>query len=187
MDQPMPALLRPVSPGWRLLAPNLLLFQAGWFAAVLGAANGMPWLGHFAITAILAFHLYRAANPAREAGLILGVLAVGLVFESILAASGWVAYADHAAATPPLWMIALWANFAATLNVALRSLRHRGWQLALLGLAGGPLAYWGGASLGVMTWLDVWPVLAYLALGWAVLTPLLGRLALHFDGYRHGL
>ena len=187
MNQSTPALLRPVSPDWRLLAPNLLLFQAGWFAAVLGAANGMPWLGHLVIAAILAFHLYRAVDPAKEAGLILGVLLVGLVFESMLAASGWVAYTDHAAATPPLWMIMLWANFAATLNVALRSLRNRSWQLALLGLVGGPLAYWGGTGLGAMKWLEPEAVLLYLALGWAVLTPLLGRLALRFDGYRHGL
>ena len=24
---------------------NFLVFQAGWFATVLGAANGAPWLG----------------------------------------------------------------------------------------------------------------------------------------------
>jgi hypothetical protein len=55
--------------------------------------------------------------------------------------------------------------------------------LAALGFVGGPLAYWGGASLGAMAWMEIWPAFAYLALGWAVLTPLLGRMALHMDGY----
>lgn len=172
--------------GWRLLVPNLVLFQAGWFAAVLGAANGMAWLGPVVIAAILAFHLHRASNRASEAGLILTVLLVGLCFESVLAASGWVAYPGHDSILTPLWMVALWANFAATLNVALRSLRPRTWLLAALGGIGGPLAYWGGAGLGAMNWLETWPVLLYLALGWAILTPLMGRLALKLDGYRHG-
>lgn len=187
MDQPLPALLRPASPNWRVLAPNLLLFQAGWFAAVLGAANGMPWLGILVIAGSLAFHLYRASEPAREARLVVVVLLVGLMFESVLAASGWVAYADHAASTPPAWMVALWANFAVTLNIALRSLRTRAGLLAALGLVGGPLAYWGGAGLDALSWQDPGPAFVYIALGWAFLMPLLGRLALRLDGYRHGI
>ena len=183
---------KPVAPptasaGWRLLLPNLLLFQAGWFAAVLGAANGMAWLGPLAIAFILAFHIYRAGDRTREGLLILAVLLVGLAFETLLAFSGWVAYPGHESWIAPLWMIALWGNFAATLNVALRSLRSRAWLLAALGLVGGPLAYWAGAGLGAMAWLQTWQVLLYLALGWALLTPLMGRLALNFDGYRHGL
>jgi hypothetical protein len=172
--------------GWRLLVPNLLLFQAGWFAAVLGAAHGMAWLGPPVIAVILAFHLYRASERAREAGLVLAALLVGLAFESLLALTGWVAYPGPESFLAPLWMIALWANFAATLNVALRSLRTRAWLLAALGGIGGPLAYWGGANLGAMQWLETAPVLIYLALGWAVVTPILGRLALKLDGYCHG-
>lgn len=187
MPEQKPATPSRVAPtGLRLLVPNLVLFQAGWFAAVLGAANGMSWLGPLAIGFILAFHLYRASERSREGLLILAILLVGFVFESLLAFSGWVAYPGHESWIAPLWMIALWGNFATTLNVALRSLRSRTWLLALLGMVGGPLAYWGGASLGAMTWLEPWPVLAYLALGWAFLTPLLGRLARNFDGYRHG-
>jgi hypothetical protein len=100
--------------------------------------------------------------------------------------TGWVAYPGPESFLAPLWMIALWANFAATLNVALRSLRTRAWLLAALGGIGGPLAYWGGANLGAMQWLETAPVLIYLALGWAVVTPILGRLALKLDGYCHG-
>lgn len=190
MDQPLPAMLRtgampPAAADWRMLVPNLLLFQVGWFAAVLGAANGMAWLGPAVIALVLAIHLARARQRGNEAALIVLVLATGFAFESFLAGSGWVAYPDHASTGAPLWMIALWANFAATLNVSLRSLRARSWLLAALGGIGGPLAYWGGANLGAMQWLETAPVLVSLALGWATITPLLGRLALKLDGYRH--
>jgi hypothetical protein len=74
-------------------------------------------------------------------------------------------------------MVALWANFAATLNVSLGALRARPWLAALLGGLGGPLAYWGGAGLGAMRLVEPLPALLVLAAGWAALTPLLFRLA----------
>lgn len=175
------------SMGWRLLLPNLVLFQIGWFAAALGAANGVDWLGPLVIASVVAFHLYRAPDLKRETGLMLLVVLVGLIFESLLALTGWVAYPGHDAVFAPLWMVALWANFATTLNLALRNLRTRAWLLGLLGLFGGPLAYWAGANLGAMTWLSVWPTLLFIGLGWAALLPVLGRLALLVDGYRHGI
>ena len=32
---------------------NVLLFQSAWFAAVMGAARGFPWLGPAAVTVAL--------------------------------------------------------------------------------------------------------------------------------------
>ena len=54
---------------------NFLVFQAGWFATVLGAANGAPWLGPVAVLA------------AAIAG-----AAFGLVPAAISFASGVVAF-----------------------------------------------------------------------------------------------
>lgn len=188
LTRPKPALpSREPSSGWRRLLPNLVLFQIGWFAAVLGAANGLAGLGPLVIACVVGFHLYRATDPKHETGLMLAVLLVGLVFESLLALTDWVAYPGHDAALAPLWMVALWANFATTLNLALRQFRARAWALALLGLIGGPLAYWAGANLGAMIWLNSQAVLVFIALGWAALLPVLGRIALTFDGYRHGI
>jgi len=44
------------------LALNVLLFQAGWFACVLGAAQGLPWIGLLAAVAIVA-----GTSPRRPA------------------------------------------------------------------------------------------------------------------------
>jgi Zn-dependent protease with chaperone function len=57
--------------GW---LPNLLAFQAAWFATVLGAANGLPWLGPvctlwvLALGWALAFPLLLAVSRQGEAG-----------------------------------------------------------------------------------------------------------------------
>jgi hypothetical protein len=77
----------------------------------------------------------------------------------------------------------MWMVFATTLNLSLRWLQ--GHRLAAIGLGaiGGPLAYWGGARLGAMEFVVPVAATAALAIGWAVLTPVLVRLARRYDGY----
>jgi hypothetical protein len=167
-------------PAW---LPNLLAFQAGWWAVVLGAAAGQPGLGIGVVALLLAWHLARVRPFLKEAVLIGLAALVGLAFESLLQASGWVAYAGGGSGLlAPLWMAALWANFAATLNVSLGPLQQRPWLAAALGAVGGPLAYWGGAGLGAMTFHYLVAGLAALAVAWALLTPLLLALATRLDG-----
>lgn len=166
---------------------NLALFQLGWWALVLSAAGGHPGWGLAVVTLILAWHLGFVRPLASEALLIALAALIGLAFDSLLIATGWISFSGPELARegvqaagaflPPLWMTALWANFATTLNLSLASLQTRPWLAALLGLVGGPLAYWGGAGLGAMTFVAPLPALITLALGWALLTPLLLALA----------
>ena len=167
----------------RGLILNLALFQLGWWALVVSAAQGRPLIGLVIVALILAWHLGFVRPLASEA-LLIGLAAlIGLTFDSLLIATGWVSFGPPAPvaaptnALPPAWMIALWANFATTLNLSLAGLQSRPRLAALLGLVGGPLAYWGGASLGAMTFVAPLPALIALALGWALLTPLLLALA----------
>ncbi len=44
---------------------NFVAFQAGWFACVLSAANGRPWLGVLVVGLIVALHL-RTARRAQS-------------------------------------------------------------------------------------------------------------------------
>lgn len=164
---------------------NILLYQGAWFAAVFGAAYGHPSLGLAAALAAVAVHLVTAPRPERELALIGIAVATGLLFETLLVASGWVRMPPGSlfAQVTPLWMVALWAAFATTLNVGLRSLRHRYGLCALLAGIGAPLAYHAGARLGALEWIDALPALAAIALGWAVAMPLLMRSAQRFDGF----
>ena len=176
-SSPVPA---PVKASWVM---NLVAFQLGWWALVLTAAQGWSEIGLGVVALLLAWHLGRV-RPLGSEALLIGLAAlVGFGFDSLLLASGWVSFGGGELTgglgpdLPPLWMTALWANFATTLNVSLVSLQIRPWLAALLGLVGGPAAYWGGAELGAMSFLDPTAGLIALALGWGILTPLLLALA----------
>ena len=167
------------------LAVNILLFQAGWFACVLGAAHGMPWLGPLVAAAIVAWHLVRAAQPGQELALVAVAAVLGALFETLLVQTGWVRFETGVLieGTAPCWMVALWAIFATTLNVSLRWLRARTGLAALFGAIGGPAAYYAGAKLGALELVRTGAALAAIAAGWAILTPVLLRAARRLDGY----
>ena len=172
----LPRLSRAPEPGWAL---NLVLFQIGWWAVVLTAAHGRPGIGIGVVTLSLVCQLAIARAPVAEAALVAVAATVGLVFDSLLLATGWVEFSGGALAgqLAPPWMLALWVNFALTLNVSLRPLQERPLLAAGVGMIGGPLAYWGGAQLGAMTFLNAPAALGALAIEWAVMTPLLAGLA----------
>ena len=171
--------------GRMTLIVNVLLFQAGWFACVLGAAGGMPALGLYAAVIVIGWHLFRARHPGPEATLVAVAIAAGLVFETALLHTRSLTFESGVwiAGVAPLWMVALWAMFATTLNVSLRWMRSRPWLAAIFGGVGGPLAYYGGAQLGALEFLLAGPAIAFIACGWALITPLLLRAAQRMDGY----
>lgn len=163
---------------------NFLVFQAGWFATVLGAANGAPWLGPVAVLAAASLHLYASSRPSVEARLLAAAVALGLAADSALLATGWIDYPNGhwAPGLAPYWIVSLWALFATTLNVSMRWMRGRFVLAALFGAIGGPLSYLAGARLGAMTFVETVPAVTALAIGWAVAMPLLLVLAARFDG-----
>ena len=164
---------------------NVILFQLGWFACVLGAARGLPWVGALAAAAIVGWHLARAAQPKPELALVVIAAGVGAVFETLLVQVGWVQFSAGVLVegTAPYWMIALWALFATTLNVSLRTLRSHLGLAALLGAVGGPAAYYAGARLGALEFVAAGAALAVIGAGWAILTPALLGAARRLDGY----
>lgn len=164
---------------------NVIAFQTGWFVSILSAANGMPWIAAIAALMVVAFHLARASQPGEEFKLVLAAALIGALWENALALAGWVGFADGvlAARTAPLWMVTQWAMFATTLNLSLSWLKDRLLLAALLGAVGAPLSYTAGERLGAIQILDRDAALAALAVGWALLTPLLLLLARRWNGY----
>jgi hypothetical protein len=158
---------------------NIVLFQLGWFACVLGAANGYAREGALGAVLIVALHIARAARPKREAMLAAVAAVLGFVFESVLVQAGWVRFEAGVVleGAAPYWMVALWALFATTLNESMRMLQARPWIAALFGAIGGPLAYYAGARMGALDLVQPAAMLIALAGGWAVATPLLLSLA----------
>ena len=76
----------------------------------------------------------------------------------------------------------MWMLFATTLNVSMRWLRGKQKLAALFGFYGGPTSYIAGQALGGILLVNQVAALAALAIGWAVMMPLLMRLAESLDG-----
>ena len=168
-----------------MIVSNFVLFQIGWFACVLSAAAHQPWIGVLVTTGVVLAHVLRAPLPEAELKLVLLSLGLGLVFDSLLVWQGWLQYSSGILLPnlAPYWIVALWGLFATLLNVSLRWMRGR-WVIAVLfGAAGGPAAYYGGLRLGALEFTNMPAGLMALAIGWAVLTPLLLALSSRFDGY----
>ena len=100
---------------------NIILFQAAWFTAVLGAARGNDWYGPLAVLLVLSVHLVLTDDRRGELTLMLVAGTIGFFFDTALSAAGIVTprgnIFPHPLSQP--WMISLWPNFAATLNVSL--------------------------------------------------------------------
>ncbi len=162
-------------PAWLL---NQFAFQTGWWTVVLTAAWGWPLIGIGMVAALITWHLIQVRPLRTEALLIALAAAIGFSLDSTLQSTGWVVFAsDPGGGFAPLWMVALWANFATTLNVSLSPLQRHPWLAALLGAGGGPTAYWAGAQLGAMTVYNATATYSALAVAWGLLTPLLLALA----------
>ena len=163
---------------------NFVVFEAAWFACILGVAHGQPGWGTAVVIAAIAWHVAISARPATELALVGLLSAIGLVAESIVVSQGHVAYPDGQplAWVAPYWMVALWGEFAMALNVTLRWLKGRTWLAAVLGAVFGPLSFLGGVRLGGARFVDAAAALATLACMWAVLMPLVMWISDRFDG-----
>jgi len=163
---------------------NFVVFEAAWFACILGVAHGQPAWGTAAVVAAIAWHVSISARPATELALVALLAAIGLVAESLVVAQHHVAYpaGQPVAWLAPYWMVALWAEFAIALNVTLRWLKRRPVVALLLGALFGPLSFLGGVRLGGARFVDEPAALATLACMWAVLMPLVMALSDRFDG-----
>ncbi|MRR08077.1 MAG: DUF2878 domain-containing protein [Deltaproteobacteria bacterium] len=158
---------------------NIILFQGAWFAAVLGAANGKEWYGPLAVTLVLLVHFVLIEDRLSELSLMLVTGTLGFCFDTALSAAGIVTPRGHVLPHPfsQPWMISLWLNLAATLNVSLAWLKGRSLLAAIFGAGAGAGAYYGGARLGATLALPDVQGIIILAVGWGIVTPILVWLA----------
>lgn len=164
---------------WKRLL-NFVCFQVGWFACALGAARGCPLSGPLVVGVLLILQLPLVPAPGKQARFVLAATLLGWLVDSGLAradvftfpvGSGFLGFC-------PLWMAALWANFAGTLHLCLDWLRGRYWLASALGACGGPLAYYAGQRMGAMQFgVDTASSLLVIAVEWALVTPALVRLS----------
>jgi len=128
---------------------------------------------------LVALHILIAQQRLNTIIFLVAVTVIGSFWDSVLTQyevlifnSGMIA--DFLA---PSWIIAMWLMFATTLNVSFRWLYGRYWLAMLLGTVCGPLTYQAGAALGAVEIPNAIIATTYLAVGWAVLFPLLIKLS----------
>jgi len=144
------------------LVANLLAFEAGWLACVLGGSL----VGATAAGLILAAHLRWQAWPGEWRWLV-GFALLGLAVDGGLTLAGGFQFHTDTLALGllPPWLWLLWPLFATLLHHSLAWLWSRPWLAALGGAISGPASYYAGAALAGVT-LAPW-LLPAQALVWA--------------------
>lgn len=163
---------------------NYALYQAGWFACVLGAAWNYPSTGLVIATIAIAIHVTLAVERTIELRLIALATLVGLGVELVQLGAGTYRLASGTLidGVPAPWLLALWAQLATTFRYSLHYVFAKWLPSLLFGAIGGPLAFLAGERLGAVTFLPpLTTALPRLSLCWAV-----ASLVFHF-GVRSSL
>jgi hypothetical protein len=165
------------------LVAGFVLFQGAWFACVLGAARGHAALGIVAVALAVALLLGFSRHRTAELRLIAVAIAVGIVWDSLLARTGVVQYASPGPLRDfaPAWILALWALLAPMLREPMRWLHGRPLLAALFGGVGGALSYAAAERLGACAFPEPVRALGVIAAGWALAMPLLLAVAQRLD------
>mgnify|MGYP003344181091 CR=1 FL=1 len=158
------------------IAANLIGFQLGWFACVLGAAYGYPIAGPLAVTILLGLHLWLLSCRRTFGFFLLFAGLLGTAIDTALGLLGLLSFPGSAFPSwlcPP-WLTFLWMLFASTLPLSLNWLTGRPRLAAVAGALGGPASYYAGAALGALQLAGNSLVsLATLAVIWGILLPML--------------
>ncbi|SDD94731.1 DUF2878 domain-containing protein [Aquimonas voraii] len=164
----------------KLLA-NLVCFQLVWMVTVGGAAQGLWWAGPVAAALFAAWQVPLSPAPRADLKLMAIAAVAGFLVDTALVLGGLLVFETPVPweSAAPIWIVALWVAFALTLNHSMDALKRRPVLAVLLGLIGGPLAYWVAAHVWHAVDLNGSALLSLAVIGavWAVLTPSLLALA----------
>lgn len=166
---------------------NFVLFQAFWFAAVLGAARGELWWGPAAALVFVVVHLAMvpAALRRAELGYLAGVTVIGGLLDTMLHAFTVTSFPTSSPGTtgawppalgllPPPWILSCWLAFACLPRFSLGWLVGRPRLAIVCGALGGPLSYLAGVRFGAtaIPGSTAWTA-GVLAVEYALLLPLM--------------
>lgn len=162
---------------------NIAGYQLVWLASVIGAARAHPWLGVTAAGVFVSLQGYASLNRRADVRALVLALVLGVAIDGGLSVSGLLRYAQpQPAAFAPLWILAIWAAFALTLNHSLAFLSGRPVLAVALGAVGAPLAYLAAArGFGVITFAEpAWKGFVALGSAWAIAMYLFGLFGKRF-------
>lgn len=155
---------------------NFALFQAGWFACVLGEANNMRGLALAVTGSVIGVNILCSKDRPGDLLLVVAVAATGFCVDTVNLCLGvfTLTGSPRFPYVCPLLLVALWALLGTTLRNSMSWLAGRYALAAALGAVAGPLSYLGGAKLGAVTMHPNRTFsIAALAVAWTVVMPML--------------
>lgn len=163
------------------LIVNIIALNIVWFAAVLGAAQGLFWLGPAALLLSLAVQFKDDLKNSTLIKFLLSTALVGTIADSLMIMLGAISF-ECCSVLPqnyPMWMLALWLSFATTLFSSLSWIRNKLALGSILGCLGGASAYYGGYKLGALGMAnDIQNALLIIGMSWAIAMPILQKIHL---------
>ena len=159
---------------------NAGLFYLVWFTAVVGSAQLMVWPVLLSCGLLLGWQLHPARRHPTDFKVLAAALILGLLADSLWIRTGLLEFTDQRpiAAISPLWIIALWAGFALTINHSLQFLKNHPVLPIISGTIGGPMSYYAGVRFGAVEYLaGTMLVSACLAIGWSISILILVRVS----------
>ncbi len=154
---------------------NLVGFQIAWWACVLSARGGMPWIGLTVTAIFVATHLFISPLRRFETWFIPAAAALGYAADNVATLVGALEFNNpmQPILPAPLWILAMWLAFATTLNLSLSWMRDRYLVAMLVGAASGPISYGAGAALNIVAMPRPEMSVIVLAVLWGATLPAL--------------
>ena len=158
---------------WATLLANIVLFDVLWTLAVYGAGRPWWWAAPVLILASAGAQLRWSPAPAAESLVIFGGAVGGVLLDIAANSLGLFRYASPSRVEFVIVFYSLWINFGTTLRPSLRWVWGRWAAAALLGGAGGLVAYWTAGRIGAIAPVEpAWRAFAWCGVQFAVAVPL---------------
>jgi hypothetical protein len=148
---------------------NLIGFKVTWIACVMGEAYINSYAGLIVGTIYLFIFFYFEKNKKRAFNIILIFSLGGYTFDSFL--SYLYLYkinADINFLFLPIWFLVLWPSFSSLLVNLLSFLKNNLIISILLGAIFGPISYYAGITLGLVTFLN-YEIFILISFFWGLL------------------
>ncbi len=151
---------------------NIIGFQVGWWACVLGVQNGYSYLGPVVISIFLITHLALNKGNRGEIVFIETVGILGTLVDTAFLLTSLITYHGLTFSYfAPFWIIAMWLGFSATINHSLAWLDGKWIFSFFLGAIFGPLSYIAGLKFGAVDFQISFFSITILAAVWGITVP----------------
>lgn len=153
---------------------NILGFQLSWWACVIGAQRGYIYFGPLVMAIFLAVHLFLTGRNRSEINFIAVVGLLGILVDTAFLHSSFIFYEGRTfSSLAPLWIIAMWLGFSATLNHSLAWLDGKWVHSFILGAVFGPMSYIAGLKFGAINFNISILTITILSVVWGLTLPIM--------------